>query len=209
MREDSVYWSALRIVRLFSPLLILVRPMRRLRTKRGSRLLVALMVTSLTSWMVVPWVGVAEQAAVKSYADWLRTQWGTASDAAATQAFEVAKEAQAQSLHDFLSIFVAAYLAQAPQAVVIEAWASSHEALMLYLQGQFLRLVGDAVLPHATLVSAPMKAPHQTLRCLVSVLGLSSKNRCHQAWETGFLWGMEASQVLSVRDRWAAMPLGP
>ncbi|QXD14905.1 hypothetical protein GQ464_016030 [Rhodocaloribacter litoris] len=130
--------------------------MRCLRSTWVLRLVVLCLGVSLLPVLLAP-VAQASRPVALPFSDWLRSLVREPVDEAFEQALAQAEARRPRSLHAFLTAFVEAYEAgrgAAAVAVVFTGEALSAEALILYLQRRYQRLVGEGLLPRTEVSSA-------------------------------------------------------
>lgn len=123
--------------------------MRCLRTTLLTRVLALLLMGSTVGVVLVPSAWAQRNDVAASYEVWLRQQLRVEPDAHMEAALAKVLDERPASLEDFLYAFVAAYEAEASGSLseAFAVQAPSHEALVSYLYGRYLGIVGDAVLP--------------------------------------------------------------
>lgn len=184
--------------------------MNRLRTRWATRVLAVLLVASLLPVTFATARHVARHTA--SYADWVRLEIRMPIDDAVVRALEVAEQSRAQSLETFLKAFVEAYEAQHPERPLAEVFSAddlSNEALISYLKGRYLGLVGEAVLPRAALTVAIAVTKHVMKRGTASLSVLTRSDLHRRVWAAALRPTPVPAFVLPLRTRFAARPLGP
>ncbi len=177
--------------------------------KKGMRsLLVAVLVASLLPLVAAPTAWARGHVSV-SYATWLRAQLRLPADAAFDAAVEEALDVHPRSLDDFLQAFVAAYEAQgADLADVFSSHGLSGEALVAYLQGRYLRLIGQALVPRVLLTASSARTGGTSGGAFLAsqlasrFLALPSDGAARSVLQ-------EADPVFSFRLVSSARPLGP
>ena len=181
-----------------------------LRSKWGMRAVAGLLTASLLPVTFATAVHAAEHTS--SYADWLRQQLRIPTDEVVEQALETATESRPRSLDAFLTAFVEAYEAQQPARPLAQAFAAHHlsnEALISYLEGRYLRFVGDAVLPRATLAAAKVVSEQVLKRGLTPLAALARIDLSRRTWAATIQPSQAPVFILSLRALSAAQPLGP
>ncbi len=184
--------------------------MNRLRSIWGMRSVAGLLMASLLPVTFATAVHAAQHTS--SYADWVRLQLRLPADEAVEQALETATESRARSLEAFLTVFVDAYEAQQPERSLAHAFSThdlSNDALISYLEGRYLRFVGDAVLPRAALVAAKVASKQVLERGLTSLAALTRIDLSRRAWAATLQPSQAPVFILSLRVLSAAQPLGP
>ncbi len=107
----------------------------------------------------------AAQPSPLPFADWLRSQLREPAGADFEEALAVVEARHPATLHEYLSAFVEAYETRRSGDALAEAFtgqALSPEALLLFLQCRYHRVVGEAVLPStalSTMVAPQAKTP--------------------------------------------------
>ena len=184
--------------------------MNRLRSIWGMRAMAGLLLASLLPVTFASAVQAARHTA--SYADWVRLQLRIPVGEAIEQALEVAEESRARSLEDFLTVFVEAYEAQQPEQSIAHAFSTrdlSNDALISYLEGRYLRFVGDAVLSRTALMAAKVVSKQVLKRGLTPLAALTRSDLSRLAWAAMLQPARAPVFILSLRALSAAQPLGP
>lgn len=124
-------------------------PMRCLRATWLTRLLAVLLISSTGAVVLAPSAWAQRNDVAFSYGAWLWQQLRVEPNADLEAALAQAFEERPASLEDFLTTFVAAYEAKSVAALgeAFAVEAASSEALIAQLQGRYLGIVSDAVLP--------------------------------------------------------------
>ena len=184
--------------------------MNQLRTKWGKRVAAALLLVSLLPVTFATTVHAVRHTA--TYADWVRHHLRMPADEAVVQALAIATEGASGSLEAFLTSVVNAYEAQHPEQPLAYAFSEeglSNDALISYLKGRYLGLVGEAVLPRAALSAATVGSQHVFKRGTALLALSTSLDQARQTWITTVRFSRVPLFVLSLRTQYAAQPLGP
>jgi len=146
------------------------------------------------------------------YADWLRSQLRAPVSDALSSALSRASETRHRSMGEFVSAFIDAYEAESARddlAVAFVGDQISDEALFLYLQFRYQRLVGDALLPRSVLQALVSASGPTTQRALSSSLH-DARHAYRTAWMSAKFVARNRGILPSTRDRIpAAQPQGP
>lgn len=171
--------------------------------------LVAVLVASLLPLVAAPTAWARGHVSV-SYATWLRAQLRLPADAAFEAAVEEALDAHPRSLDDFLQAFVEAYEAQgADLADVFSAHGLSGEALAAYLQGRYLRLIGQALVPRVLLTASSARTGNAPTRGLTALSPTAPFSTLLSVGDASSVLPQAADPVFSFRRISSARPLGP
>ena len=184
--------------------------MNRLRTRWGKLVAAALLLASLLPVTFATAAHAGRHTA--SYADWVRLQLRLPADDGVALALETAAESPAQSLEVFLATFVKAYEAQHPERPLAYAFSAdglSNEALISYLKGRYLGVVGEAVLPRAMFTAATVAAQQVLNRGTASLALLTRHDLSRRVFAASWPSSPAPVFVVSLRTRCAAQPLGP
>lgn len=184
--------------------------MNRLRSTWGLRAAAGLLMASLVPATFATAVHAARHTS--SYADWVRLQLRTPADEAVEQALETAEESRARSLEAFLEVFVEAYEARQPERPLARAFSTfdlSNDALISYLEGRYLRVASDAVLPRTALAAAKVVSEQVLKRGMAPLALLARRDLTRRAGAVRLCSSRTPVYILSFRALWAAQPLGP
>lgn len=185
--------------------------MQHIRTTWGTRWLALMISVSILSSFVAP-VATAAQPSPQPYADWLRNQLRAPAGAAFEEAVAEVEAQKLGSFHAYLTAFVAAYGKHASRGALAEAFTGhslSPEALLLFLQFRYHRVVGEAVLPPSALTALVMpqaKTPERFLSASASPWRGSGPAVFQAATA---LFSCSGADPLPLRHLVTAQPLGP
>jgi hypothetical protein len=186
--------------------------MRWMRTIRGRRLLVIVLIAALLPTLISPAAATARQATHASYGDWLRSQLRVAPDAAFEQAIEAATRARPQSLSRFLVAFVKAYETESPDTRLSAAFSAnelSNEALVSYLERRYQQFGGDGLVPRtrsSSTLHPHLKAPDRVEKLWLAVLSTTPERLGQALSQSNHVF---RPFILSLRILTSAQPLGP
>ncbi|MFQ5570648.1 MAG: hypothetical protein ACE5G0_13275 [Rhodothermales bacterium] len=156
--------------------------------------------------------GVQTAQHTSSYAGWVEAQLREPADETVQKALEVAAASRSRSLEAFLTVFVEAYEAQQPEtplARVFSPRSLSNEALIIYLQGCYIGLVNDAVLPRTVFVTVQALSKQALKRWKGTHAVLRAHRLAHSAWTQTVRPSVVPVFVLMLRSLSTAQPLGP
>jgi len=186
--------------------------MRWMRTRWIRRIVGAWLLVALASTMFIFRVLPSQTRVSSNYADWLRSQLKTPESEEIEKALNVATMSEPATLEAFLRSFLEAYEVFHPDTPLAEDLFQlrfSDEALLVYLQGRFLQVVGEAVLPRTSLVIAASHVIQLSSRISKAITDRDSRIRIDTLYDlsAGYDDGFFLPIVFRVLS--AAQPLGP
>lgn len=185
--------------------------MRVLRTTILTRILTTLLIGSVVAVMLVPSAWAQRNDVAASYEVWLRQQLRVTPDAHMEAALAEALEERPASLEDFLYAFVAAYEAEADVSLseAFALHAPSDEALISYLHGRYLGIVGDAVMPRIVPMGVVAQSNTSNDRSGTARAMMTKRWLAWEQQEAAHLDLQAIPVIIPLRVLFSASPMGP